>query len=200
MSTLYMQKSVTDTICLSLLFTDAGELVVFDGGFASEGENLAAKLNELGSRVKYWVLTHPHDDHMGAFCHILENHPEITVEAVCYNFLPYELICLHTHGDPNSLAMIPRIAPLCESRGVQTVTACAGDVFAVGGAALTCLRQPDAALTQDQINNSSTVWRIDANGKRVLVLGDLGKLAGEELARTVLGPVIIDIKCLSLSK
>ena len=189
MSTLYMQKSVTDTICLSLIFADGGELVVFDGGFASEGENLAAKLNELGSRVKYWVLTHPHDDHMGAFCHVLENHPEITVETALYNFLPYDLICQHTHGDPNSLAMIPRIAPLCESRGVQTVTACAGDVFAVGGAALTCLRQPDAALTQDQINNSSTVWRIDAGGKRVMILGDLGKLGGEQLARTRAVPI-----------
>ena len=134
MSTLYMQKSVTDTICLSLIFQDAGELVVFDGGFDSEGENLAAKLNELGGRVKYWVLTHPHDDHMGAFCHVLEHHPEITVEAACYHFLPYELICQHTHGDPNSLAMIPRIAPLCQARGVQVITPCAGDAFAVGGA------------------------------------------------------------------
>ncbi|MBQ8611055.1 MAG: MBL fold metallo-hydrolase [Oscillospiraceae bacterium] len=185
MSTLYMQKSVTDTICLSLIFQDGGELTVFDGGFESEGENLAAVLNRLGGRVKYWVLTHPHDDHMGAFCHVMEHHPEITVEAACYHFLPYELICRHSHSDPNSLAMIPRIAPLCEARGTRIITACAGDTLGVGGAALVCLRQPDPALTQDQINNSSTVWRIETNGKRILILGDLGRLAGEQLAQTL---------------
>jgi beta-lactamase superfamily II metal-dependent hydrolase len=181
-----MLKSVTDTIAMPLIFQDGSELAVIDGGFASEGENLAAKLNELGGRVKYWVLTHPHDDHVGAFCHILEHHPEITVEAVCYNFLPDAIIRSHIFPhDANSLADYLHIQPLCTACGIPVLTPQAGDVFAVGGAALHCLRLPDAALTFDQINNSSTVWRIDAGGKRVMILGDLGKLGGEQLARTV---------------
>ncbi len=182
MSTLYMQRSVTDTICLSLIFKDGEKVVVFDGGFASEGESLAAKLNELGGCVDIWVLTHPHDDHMGALCHVLQHHPEITVKTACYNFLPYELICQHTHSDPNSLAMIPLVPKLCRARGVRIVTPQAGDTYPLAEAVLRCLRQPDPALTEDQINNSSTVWRIETNGKRVLILGDLGFLAGEQLA------------------
>ncbi len=185
MSTLYMQKSVTDTICLSLIFQDGDELVVFDGGFASEGENLAAKINELGSRVRYWVITHPHDDHMGALCHILEHHHEITVEAACWNFLPWELIAAHV-GEPTdedlSLAQQKLLPQLCVQRGVRIVTVHAGDVFPVGASTLTVLREPDAAITGDIVNNSSTVWRIETNGKRVLILGDLGFLAGEQLA------------------
>ena len=122
MSTLYMLKSVTDTIAMPLIFQDGSELAVIDGGFASEGENLAAKLNELGGRVKYWVLTHPHDDHVGAFCHILEHHPEITVEAVCYNFLPDAIIRSHIFPhDANSLADYLHIQPLCTACGIPVL-------------------------------------------------------------------------------
>ena len=185
MSTLYMQKSVTDTICLSLIFRDGETLVVFDGGFASEGDALAEKINELGGRVRYWVLTHPHDDHMGALCHVLENHPEITVETACFHFLPYGQLCQYAPGDPDSLAMIPRLQQLLAQRGVAVHTARRGDDFAVGASRLLCLREPDPAITANIINNASTVWRIETNGKRVLILGDLGTEGGRELLDTL---------------
>ena len=72
MSTLYMMKSATDTICESFILVSGGVVTVIDGGFESEAETLYAKLRELGGHVDAWFFTHPHDDHYGAFCRLLE--------------------------------------------------------------------------------------------------------------------------------
>ncbi len=53
MSKLYMPRSVTDTICLSPVFCDGDSVVVFDGGFASEGEVLAAELKSDYVQMAY---------------------------------------------------------------------------------------------------------------------------------------------------
>ena len=45
---MHMQKSVTDTINTSFIIESEKGLLVVDGGFATECENLYAKLKELG--------------------------------------------------------------------------------------------------------------------------------------------------------
>lgn len=180
MGTLHMLKSTFDAICLSLIFCDGNRTAVFDGGFPQEGDALAEKLNALGGHVNLWILTHPHDDHMGALCHILENHPEIRIDAICYHFPPVTL-CEQLDNDPHSIELTKKLPLLCEARKIPVITPSTWDTFPMGNAVLTCLRQPDISITNNFTNNSSTVWRIESGGKRVLILGDLGYEGGEQL-------------------
>lgn len=88
MNTLYMLKSQTDTICMSFIFRSDNHLVVFDGGFASEAENLYQTLKELGGVVDMWFFTHAHDDHICAFNELMRTHSdEIKVKGCVLTFL-----------------------------------------------------------------------------------------------------------------
>ena len=45
-----------------------------------------------------------------------------------------------------------------------------------------CLNDYDLSLTMNAINNSSITFRLDVDEKSILILGDLGKEAGDRLA------------------
>jgi len=185
MGTLHILKSTSDAIFLSLIFCDGGKTVVFDGGFPQESEALADKLNELGSHVDLWILTHPHDDHIGAISQILENHPEITIDNVCYHFPSCELVERYESQEQLSLKLMRDIPLQCEKRRIKIVTPSLFESYSIGNSSVTCLRLPDLRITNNFVNNASTVWRIESNGKRILVLGDLGFEAGEQMLETL---------------
>jgi len=187
MSILHMLKSATDTICESFVYEDDGVLLVIDGGFESEAETLYTKLKELGGSVSSWVFTHAHDDHMGAFCRLLTDHgDEIHVEKLYYNFPDDELLLRY---EPTSEAetrkYLPWIRELAAKYGIETVKMRRGEVYAFGNAKVHMLREPLNDITGNFINNSSLVFRMDVNGKRVLFLGDLGTEGGRHLLETV---------------
>ena len=47
-----------------------GHLVVVDGGWPGNAEQVRKVINEKGGHVNAWFLTHPHEDHIGAFCEL----------------------------------------------------------------------------------------------------------------------------------
>lgn len=187
MNVLHMMKSATDTICESFVIELQGAVVVVDGGFESEAEVLFAKLKALGGHVDGWFLTHPHDDHMGAFCRVMENHgDEIRVDALYSNFLPEALLCEHDEREaPKTRKYLPWIDRLTEEHSIRRVTMHRGDVYEYGEATVHVLREPDAEICANCINNSSVVFRLDVGEKRVLFLGDLGSEGGHQLLETV---------------
>ena len=188
MSTLYMMKSATDTICESFILVSEGAVIVIDGGFESEAETLYAKLRELGGHVDAWFFTHPHDDHYGAFCRLLEDHgDEISVDAVYSNFPGADWLCEHDHprGADITRHYLPWIDRLTERFGIRSVTMHRGDRCTFGEAEFHVLREPDLSITANCVNNSSTVFRVDVNGRRILFLGDLGIEGGRQLLETV---------------
>lgn len=187
MSVLHMLKSATDTICESFIFEEDGQLLLIDGGFESEADTLYEKLRSLGGQVKAWIFTHPHSDHVGAFCRLMEAHgDEIRVEAIWRSFLPEELLC---RGEPreaeNTRKYLPWMERLAQRFGIAQLRLRAGDVHPFGAARIHVLREPDPAITENCINNSSVVFRLDVHSCRVLFLGDLGTEGGRQLLELV---------------
>ena len=62
-----------------------------------------------------------------------------------------------------------------------------GDTYTFNGGAATVriLHTPDETLVRNPINDSSIVFRFEADGKRILFLGDLGPEGGDQLLRDV---------------
>ncbi len=61
-------SSTTGNQCMFYTIQDkAGRLVVIDGGYTADAENVKNVIMAHGGKVYAWVLTHPHPDHIGAF-------------------------------------------------------------------------------------------------------------------------------------
>lgn len=189
-----MLNSLRDTICMSFIYSEDENVIVFDGGFSFEYENLYTHLKKIGTHVHTWFITHPHIDHMAGFCELLEKHgDEIKVDNLCYNFLPEELMLEFDMRDANdSIPVIKRINASVEKYGINVITAKKGDVYTIGRSTVNVLREPNPSITYAMINNSSVVFRLDTAGKRIMFLGDLSVDGGEDLL-AVASPD--DLKC-----
>lgn len=192
MAILHMLKSSRDTICESFVIEAGGKLLVIDGGFDFEADTLYEKIKALGGHVDAWFFTHPHIDHYGAFIGIMEScEKDIQVDGVYFNFLPDELLCEYEPIEKeHTKACLPKIRQIIKQRSLREITMHKGDVYTFSDVKITVLREPDDRIYENIINNSTTIFRLDANGKSVLFLGDLGIEGGEQLLDTCPGELI----------
>ncbi len=183
MAKLHFLKSVTDTINTSFVLESNGTLLVVDGGFPSEAPYLYEYLKDLGGHVDTWFLTHFHDDHFGCFLTILQEHPDITVDKVCFNFPSDEFIIKYEPKQSCKMSeeWLQIFRETVKARDLPCVTATEGDVyeFDKGNVKVRVLRTYNEEFAY--INNSSTVFRFEVDGKSILFLGDLGVEGGREL-------------------
>ena len=57
-------------------------LIVVDGGWTEDADYVRSIITSLGNRVDAWILTHPHQDHIGAFNVIYKDLQDIVVDKV----------------------------------------------------------------------------------------------------------------------
>lgn len=192
MAILHMLKSSRDTICESFVIEADGKILVIDGGFECESETLLKAIENLGGHVDAWFFTHPHIDHFGAFIGIMESHAkDIQVDCVYFNFLSEDLLSKYEPiEEEHTRTCLPKIREIIKNHSISVITMHKGDVYAFNDVKITVLREPDASILENIINNSSTVFRLDANSKSVLFLGDLGVEGGEQLLNTCPGNLI----------
>ena len=183
MAKLHFLKSVTDTINTSFILESNGTLLVLDGGFPSEAPYLYEYLKKLGGHVDTWFLTHFHDDHFGAFLTMLQEHPDIIIDKVCFNFPSDEFIVKYEPKQSCKMSeeWIRIFNKSIKTRNLPVVTATEGDVYEYdnGNVTVRVLRTYDESLPY--INDSSTVFRFEVDGKSILFLGDLAVKGGHQL-------------------
>lgn len=183
MGKLYMQTSVKDTICMSFIYSEGGKVCVFDGGYPFECENLYERIKNVGGEVDTWFLTHPHDDHIGAFCGLMQAHgDEIKVHNLVYNFLPRDLMEKYAaHDAAHSFPLFDQMDEIIKKYNINVITPNLHDVYNIGDYSIKVLHIPNPAITRELFNNSSVVYKLtSANGKTILFLGDLTTEGGEE--------------------
>lgn len=64
------------------IYNETKGLIIVDGGWSEDAASVREVINELGGHVDAWILTHPHQDHIGAF-NLLYNELEgITIDNI----------------------------------------------------------------------------------------------------------------------
>ncbi len=181
MAKIHMLKSVSDTINTSFIIHDENNLLVFDGGFPSEAEYLHSYLSELGGVVNGWFLTHMHSDHVGAMVTILNSYSDIAIEKIYCNFPSDEYIAKYEpdRSPSSTLAMASLFRNTVADKKIPQITVNEGDIFNFGGISVRVLLTHEGAT--GSVNNSSCVFLAEANGKKILFLGDLGASGGNRL-------------------
>ena len=183
MAILHMLRSEIDTICCSYMVRSEGSLIALDGGFEQESENLYRTVRAYGGTVDAWFFTHAHDDHVFGFCKMMEDHPDVCVRRIVRNFPAVEKIRAYEPG--SEMGLTARIDGIAATRGIELITAHRGDAYEFDGFTVRVINEMTDEFHENFLNDTSVVYRVEANGRRVLFPGDLGWTAGDDLLAKV---------------
>lgn len=168
-----------------------GRLIVVDGGLKTNAPYLSKYIKARGGKVSAWLLTHPHEDHVGALSVILEQqkvagHPDyynIDPGQIYFSFAPYPFY--EQYEQSYRLPMIKEVmddlaAYPAEKKHENSER---GTTFSYGNVSVEVLNTA-YSIPIDSGNNSSICYMITINGKKLLITGDLpyeaaGKLLEE---------------------
>ena len=166
-----------------------GTALIIDGGVGTQdcADNLLAALGKLEIatdedgkyRIAAWILTHGHGDHTGAFtAFTLQYAARISLNAVMYSFPVGDI----APNDCNAAEFSAGIAAFYPD--AKRISPHAGITYHFGGLSVHMLYTPELLYSDSfsvkYYNNTSLIFRVEANGQSVLHMGDAGERAAEE--------------------
>jgi len=188
---LVMAISVTPAITegLELTMVDVGaaeciiisvdsEMMVVDAGYAKSWESIDQAVQDTGiDSISYFVITHPHADHIGSAAKIIENYD---VETVLLPPITYES------------AAYGRFEDVLVNSGIPVEYPYVGDQYMLSDAQITIYGPHPVAYSNP--NDWSIVLMVEYAGRRILLTGDIEAEAEYDLlAYSDLYPLEADI-------
>ena len=159
-----------------------GQVLVIDGGFSGNGEELKRVIKKVGGHVDLWLITHPHNDHHNAIMEVLSDPEGITYDALGASQLPDSWAEEAMVKDAKELLEWNEFArERLDERYFNVKT---GQVFQLGSMKIEVLAEANPEILVNPVNNQSAVYRITEDDFTFLVLGDLGIEAGEKLLKS----------------
>lgn len=177
MAEFYLLGNSTYSQMFGCVIKTKGSTVVIDGGSQGDYQQLFDFLKEkAGLHVDAWFFTHAHHDHIGAFCELCYNYPEIQIDAIYHDFPPMNMLEKYGARGEWEVKLWHRVKDLFDGRFFgNVISVCKNDEFIFDDITLKALRVFNPNTLDNFVNNSSVVYRIDGAKKSILILGDLGK-------------------------
>ena len=154
-----------------IIKTENGSLIAIDGGYAEDATAFYGLLKDNSSSetvvVDYWILTHPHADHVDAFVNIANNgNTPITVRNIVFDF-PTDL------NDPGSSARYHQeVNELSRALGATVITPRKDDKIYLDGVELHFLYTPVAYGSYTSGNYISLIFTVKTDRKSIMITGD----------------------------
>lgn len=173
------------------IITPEGDLYLIDGGFQGEdGQRIAQYIEEHGGKVKGWILTHPHIDHIGAFLDYMAVNSE-NVETVYYSPFTREFFeeeedpaVYEVLNNPNAI-LFYQFLDMVEAtkEQVEYIPMLTGDKLSIGELQLECF----ASFSPDRhdVNANSLVFTISYEDFVLLLTGDMTELTLEDMKKEI---------------
>ncbi|MEM5770204.1 MAG: ComEC/Rec2 family competence protein, partial [Bacillota bacterium] len=158
LSVLFIDVGQADSTLVSL---STGETMLIDAGEAPDADAISEELDECNiTDIDILVATHPHSDHIGGMCSVIEHYdvgrvlmPDMAAQSAVYK----------------------KLMDAIHSRGIPVTEAYAGYEFSLGSAKCTVV-SPDAGADTDA-NNESVAMFLDFNNSEFLFTGDMEEWA-----------------------
>ena len=165
-----------------------GTAIIIDGGTGTQtcADDLLASMERLEIatdeegryRVTAWIFTHGHGDHTGAFsAFTLQYADRIDLNYVMYSFPVGDI----APNDCNAAEFSSDIAAYYPN--AQRISPHAGITYHFGDLSIHMLYTPELLYSDSPVqyfNDTSLIFRVEANGLSVLHLGDAGEQAATE--------------------
>ncbi len=176
----------TNGMSYVLQLTD-GSFVIWDGGFASDANDLYALLKEKAPagevpHIRMWILTHMHGDHQGCFLSFADRYQnDVKLDYFGLN----APLLLHDHEGESSYTNGKLQKAIAKFNGVKTFKLHSGMLLSLPGADIEVLQTQEdlgiMGLSSAKRNDQSVVTRILARSDSVLLPGDAEIVAGDLL-------------------
>lgn len=175
---LWQLPSRIDSIGNSYVLRDCdGHIVVMDGGLKEEKEFLCGFLASLGNKVDAWIISHPHNDHMGALAQILKKPDGLRIERIMHSRFSEKLI----DAEPQCAAECREFYRMLDEGNIPvTDWQEPGEEFSIGKIHLKIIGVTNHELLTNPYNNSSLIIRVWDRAKSILFLGDAGIECGNK--------------------
>lgn len=181
---LWMLGSTTGAQNLSIVIKSPhGKLIVIDGGWEADADNLSELILQQGGKVDAWLITHPHEDHVGALCAILnDTGRKIKIEKIHCSLATPDW---YRQVSPTGAGIADQLLSGFTKLPVGTVTnnIGRGTEINIDDVNIRVLNNR-GIYTYNGVNNSSLVYKIRVSGQSILILGDLAYDGGKDLIKT----------------
>lgn len=152
-------------------------LIIVDGGWPDNEAALRKVIAGHGNVVDAWILSHPHQDHAGAFNAIYESPGEITIQAIYDNGFDYEFI--KSAGEPYDDITVMETYYTLTKYAPNVTHLKRGDVLTVCGLTLEVFNAYDEIVLytvgdeKDYQNNASLLFKISSANSSMLFCSDI---------------------------
>ena len=181
---LWMLASTTGAQNLSIVLKSPhGTLIVVDGGWEADADKLSSLILQQGGKVDAWLITHPHEDHVGALCAILnDSSRKIKIDKIYCSLATPDW---YRQVSPTGAGIADQLLSAFTKLPVGTVTnnIGRGTEINIDDVNIRVLNNR-GVYTYNGVNNSSMVYKIRVSGQSILILGDLAYDGGKDLIKT----------------
>lgn len=181
---LWMLGSTTGAQNLSIVIKSPnGKLIVIDGGWEADADKLSSLILQQGGKVDAWLITHPHEDHVGALCAILNDGArKIKIDKIYCSLATPDW---YHQVSPTGAGIADQLLSAFTKLPVGTVTdnIGRGTEINIDDVDIRVLNNR-GVYTYNGVNNSSLVYKIRVSGQSILILGDLAYDGGKDLIKT----------------
>ncbi len=188
--TLWQVPSQVNTIGNSYVFqTDKGRVVVMDGGMKEETSFLRGFLAALGNEVEAWIVSHPHNDHVGALTEILKEPKDLKIKKVYHSRFSDDLLKCEEPYDKYAYDFYESL----DASGIEVVNLTEpGLTDKIDGLNFKVLGVTNEEIRTNPYNNSCMIIRVWDKKKSIVFLGDAGVECGDKVLN---GPYRKDLNC-----
>ncbi len=149
-------------------------LIVVDGGWTEDADYVRGVIKDLGGVVDAWILTHPHQDHCGAFNAIWPDQQDLQIRAVYAVEMPSPQECLEV-APWDSVDCLNDFLSL----DIPVLTYVhRGDEMTICSLSFQILNAFDdevRAHSKDYLNDGSMMFRVESPNRSMLFCADVGK-------------------------
>ncbi|MDR2955163.1 MAG: MBL fold metallo-hydrolase [Prevotella sp.] len=188
--TMWQLPSQVNTIGNSYIFlTDKGRVVVMDGGMKDETSFLRGFLAALGNEVEAWIISHPHNDHVGALTEILKEPKGLKIHTVYHSRFSDELVRCEQPYDQYAFEFYEAL----DASGIQVLNQTEpGLAVKIDGLNFKILGVTNEEIRNNPYNNSSMIVRVWDKKKSIVFLADAGIECGDKVLNS---PYRKDLDC-----
>ena len=180
---LWMLSSTTGAQNLSIVIKSPhGKLIVIDGGWEADATKLSELIQQQGGKVDVWLITHPHEDHVGALCAILnDTSRKIKIDKIYCSLATPDW---YRQVSPTGAGIADQLLNAFTKLPVGTVinNIGRGTEINIDDVNIRVLNNR-GIYTYNGVNNSSLVYKIRVSGQSILILGDLAYDGGKDLLK-----------------